>query len=76
MADNMRNTIIRDGLHGVIEIDHALRQVLDTSEVQRLRWIRQTGLAYLAYPGAEHSRFSHALGTYAIASHVFEYLRR
>ncbi len=71
-----RNRVIRDAVHGVSEIDARFRCVLDTVELQRLRWIRQTGLAYLVYPGAEHSRFAHALGTYAIATRVFLHLRR
>lgn len=40
--------------------------LLEAREVQRLRRIRQLGLASFAYPGADHTRFSHALG----AAHV------
>ncbi len=72
---NLRSSIIRDSVHGLCEIDAALRPVLDTAELQRLRWIRQTGLAYLVFPGAEHSRFSHALGAYSVADRVFGHLR-
>lgn len=71
-----RNRVIRDAVHGIAEIEPRFRDVLDTIELQRLRWIRQTGLAYLVYPGAEHSRFAHALGTYSVASRVFAHLRR
>lgn len=35
---------------------------LQTAELQRLRRIRQLGLAHLVFPGAEHSRFAHVLG--------------
>jgi len=38
--------------------------VLDTPAVQRLRYVRQLGHAFLVYPGATHSRFEHALGAY------------
>jgi len=59
--------IIRDPIHGLIDFDGPIREVmealLETREVQRLRRIRQLGLASLAYPGAEHTRFGHALGT-------------
>ena len=34
---------------------------------QRLRYVRQLGLAYLVYPGATHTRFEHALGTYHLS---------
>jgi HD superfamily phosphohydrolase len=39
-------------------------RVLDTAAVQRMRYIRQLGHAFLVYPGATHSRFEHALGAY------------
>ena len=39
-------------------------RVLDTPAVQRLRYVRQLGHAFLVYPGATHSRFEHALGAY------------
>ncbi|HEY0614019.1 MAG TPA: HD domain-containing protein [Candidatus Elarobacter sp.] len=49
--------------------------MLGTAPVQRLRRLRQLGLAYLAYPSAEHSRFSHALGALAIGTRAFDALR-
>lgn len=77
MADaiSASNRIIRDPIHGLVSTDSQLRAVLDTCAIQRLRWIRQTGLAYLVFPTAEHSRFSHALGAYAIAHRMFAHLR-
>ncbi|MGH7753147.1 MAG: HD domain-containing protein, partial [Gemmatimonadales bacterium] len=44
--------------------------VLDTPAVQRLRYVRQLGHAFLVYPGATHSRLEHALGTYHLARRV------
>src|SRR5689334_24750357 len=38
--------------------------------MQRLRRIKQMGFAWLVYPGAEHSRFGHALGAFHIAQRV------
>ncbi len=46
--------------------------LLATREVQRLRRVRQLGLTSLVFPGAEHSRFAHALG----AAHVMVRLQR
>jgi hypothetical protein len=47
-----------------IRLDGAALRVLDTPAVQRLRYVRQLGHAFLVYPGATHSRFEHALGAY------------
>jgi HD superfamily phosphohydrolase len=59
--------IIRDPLWNNIRVDeHALR-LIDTGVFQRLRYVRQLGLAYLVYPGATHTRFEHALGAYHLA---------
>src|SRR5512146_1567800 len=56
--------IIRDPLWDNIRLDRAAVAVLDTPPVQRLRYIRQLGHAFLVYPGATHTRFEHALGAY------------
>jgi HD superfamily phosphohydrolase len=56
--------VIRDPLWDNITLDGAALAVLDTPAVQRLRYIRQLGHAFLVYPGATHSRFEHALGAY------------
>jgi len=70
-----RNRIIMDSIHGLTEFDSKVRRIVDTREVQRLRWIHQTGLGFLVYPGAEHSRFAHAIGAYGVATRVFQHLR-
>ncbi len=67
---------IFDPIHHFIELDAAEIALLDTPPLQRLRRLRQLGLAYLAFPGAEHSRFSHALGALATGERVLESLRR
>jgi HD superfamily phosphohydrolase len=51
--------------------ERVVRTLLDTREVQRLRRVRQLGLASLVFPGAEHTRFSHAVG----AAHVMQALQ-
>ncbi len=56
--------VVRDPLWGTIELDATARRVVDSGAFQRLRYIRQLGLAHLVYPGAHHSRFDHALGVY------------
>ncbi|HJJ38504.1 MAG TPA: HD domain-containing protein [Methanocorpusculum sp.] len=61
---------IKDPVHGYIEVPDALLPLLDTALVQRLHAIRQLGFAYLVYPGANHTRFEHSLGTMALADKV------
>src|SRR5205823_5088293 len=59
--------VIRDPLWNNIRVDPLAMRLVDTRAFQRLRYVRQLGLAYLVYPGASHSRFEHALGAYNLA---------
>ncbi|MBB4639085.1 HD domain-containing protein [Longimicrobium terrae] len=59
--------VVRDPLWNTIRLDATALRIIDTPEFQRLRQIRQLGLAYLVYPGATHTRFDHALGVYHLA---------
>ncbi|MCH9050452.1 MAG: HD domain-containing protein [Proteobacteria bacterium] len=54
---------IRDPLHGDIRLTALERFLIDQPEFQRLRNINQLAMTYIAYPGALHTRFLHALGT-------------
>ncbi|MBA2708084.1 MAG: HD domain-containing protein [Gemmatimonadaceae bacterium] len=63
----MRFEILRDPLWNNIRVDELTLSLVDTDVFQRLRYVRQLGLAYLVYPGATHSRFEHALGAYHLA---------
>ncbi len=63
----MRFEIIRDPLWNNIRVDPLALSLVDTEVFQRLRYVRQLGLAFLVYPGATHSRFEHALGAYHLA---------
>ncbi len=56
--------VIRDPLWDNIRLDRPALLALDTPTVQRLRYVRQVGHAFLVYPGATHTRFEHALGAY------------
>lgn len=59
--------VVRDPLWNTIRLDPVARRIIDAPAFQRLRHVRQLGLAYLVYPGANHTRFDHALGVYHLA---------
>jgi HD superfamily phosphohydrolase len=67
--------LVRDPVHGDIVLDAVQAAVLDRPEVQRLRGIKQLGLAYLVYPGALHTRFDHSLGVCAMTQRIVASLR-
>ena len=66
--------VVRDPLHGYIELDELACAIVDTVEMQRLRRIRQLGFSYLVYPGANHTRFEHSLGTYHLMNVLLDRL--
>ncbi len=74
-----KDRVFRDPVHGLIEFrgteDRAISELLDTRAKQRLRRIKQMGFAWLVYPGAEHSRFGHALGAFHVAQRLISQLR-
>lgn len=71
----------RDAVHNIIKLDNSsedgrlVEKLIDTAEFQRLRRVRQLGLAYFAYQSAEHSRFTHSLGAFHLATRILERLR-
>lgn len=77
----MPEKIIRDPVHDVIAfrlerpVDALLFRLLNAAEFQRLRRIRQLGFTSLAYPGADHSRYSHSLGVMETARRILAQLR-
>jgi HD superfamily phosphohydrolase len=68
--------LLRDAVHGDIELDPLEIELVDTPEFQRLRGIRQLGTAHLVYPSATHTRFEHSVGTAWMACRMLESIRR
>lgn len=70
----------RDAVHNMIRVDmgtadgELAARLIDTAEFQRLRRIRQLGLAFFAYQTAEHSRFTHSLGAFHLAGRILDRL--
>jgi uncharacterized protein len=71
----VRFEILRDPVWNNIRVDETTLRLVDTDVFQRLRYIRQLGWTYLVYPGATHSRFEHALGTYHLAGRTLSMLK-
>jgi len=71
--------ILRDPVHGLIPFDTdedtIVVRLLETPEIQRLRRIRQLGVASFAFPGAEHTRFAHAIGSAHVMRRLLARLR-
>ncbi|HEU4494556.1 MAG TPA: hypothetical protein VFR69_10210 [Rubrobacteraceae bacterium] len=55
---------IRDVIWGDVPIDRAVRALLDTGAMERLRGMSQLGFTFAAFPRARHTRFDHAIGVY------------
>ncbi|MBI1291062.1 HD domain-containing protein [bacterium] len=72
--------LLRDPVHDLIVFDRDLPEdrlllaAMDTAEVQRLRRIKQLGMAHMAYQGAEHSRFSHSMGVLHLVRRMLDRL--
>ncbi len=71
--------ILRDPVHGLVAFEgqeeRIVEDLMDTPEVQRLRRVRQLGVTSLAFPGAEHSRFAHAVGAAFVMKQLLARLR-
>ncbi|MEJ7578194.1 MAG: HD domain-containing protein [Pyrinomonadaceae bacterium] len=76
----MAERIYRDPVHNIIRLrtdmpeGALLVRLIDTPEFQRLRRIKQLGLALYTYQGAEHSRFAHSLGVLHLMMRVLDRL--
>ena len=64
----------RDPIHGFIEVSPFELKIISHPLFQRLRRIKQLGLAEYVYHGANHTRFAHSLGVMHIVKRVLEIL--
>src|SRR6266496_5496279 len=76
----MSERIYRDPVHNIIRLrtdtdeGELMMRLIDSSEFQRLRRIKQLGLGLYTYQGAEHSRFTHSLGAFHLMTRVMDRL--
>lgn len=66
---------ICDNVHGSIGISKLEQDIINTRTFQRLKKIKQLGLASLVFPGAEHSRFAHSIGAMHVMSRMLDGLK-
>ncbi len=72
-----KDKIINDTIYGFIYLEDSLiNELINHKYFQRLRRITQLGLANLIYPGSNHTRFQHALGSMFLMQKTIEYLKR
>lgn len=65
---------ISDPVHGTIGLSELEVNVVNSRVFQRLRNVKQLGLAHYVFPGADYPRFSHSLGVCHITGRVLESL--
>jgi len=68
--------ILNDPIYGFIQIPNSLIfDIIEHPYFQRLRRISQMGFSSLVYPGANHTRFHHALGCIHLMQKAVRVLR-
>ncbi len=65
-----KKKFIRDSVYGDISFNEFEISIMDQPQFQRLRRIKQLGLINLIFPGANHTRFEHSIGTMYLASRL------
>lgn len=76
MSKNQKLFTFNDPIYGFIRIRHPfLLELIDDPIFQRLRRITQMGLSSYVFPGAQHSRFEHAIGAMYLMSKAIRVLR-
>ncbi len=76
MSSPKKLNILNDPIYGFITIPHSIVfELMEHPYFQRLRRISQMGLSYLVYPGANHTRFHHALGATYLMQKAVHLLR-
>ena len=72
MPEDFRHKIVCDPIHGEIPLSLLEQRLIDTPSFQRLRNLKQLGLASLVYPNATHTRFEHSLGVFRLMSRIID----
>ena len=65
-----KSKVINDPIHGIIDLTGECIAIVDTPQFQRLRDLKQLGVAYYIFPGANHCRFEHSIGVSHLAGEM------
>lgn len=63
---------IKDPVHGYVYVSKTEKDIIDSFPMQRLHRLRQLAGAEYVYPGANHTRFEHSIGTMYLAQRLVE----
>jgi len=74
--NSSRTKAFNDPIWKIVSADPTAQTILSTPLMQRLRRVRQLGLAFLVFPGALHSRLEHSIGAMKASSLMFDELYR
>ena len=67
--------VFKDVLYGYIQISPLALSIIDKPQFQRLRQLKQLGIANYVFPSATHTRFEHSVGTYHLAGKLLNQIR-
>jgi len=58
---------VRDDIWGDVPVDRAVKALLETGAMRRLKGMSQLGFTFGSFPRARHTRLDHAIGVYHLA---------
>ena len=70
-----KTKLLKDNVHGTIELHELCAAIVDTQCFQRLRDLKQLGCVYSVFPSASHNRFEHSLGVSYLAGKFAKHLQ-
>lgn len=68
------NSKVRIPISGSVLLFNEIKEIIDSPEFQRLRGVRQLGPTIFIFPGANHTRFEHSIGSYFLSLKYLEQL--
>lgn len=72
----IKKKIFNDPIYGLMSFDQeVIYKIIDHPYFQRLRRISQLALSHYVFPGAQHTRFQHALGSLHLMTQTIQLLR-